>query len=381
MALTKPFAENGNKTTIPATTSDGSVSYDQGFGSFYALPPEEGGLFIDRAQFNQLMYDTTSQVLENKNNISALSTQAGQAQGILDTAIKILDESKTSNKRKVITVGTSGADFNNLQDAINEAIKYQNNVRNTGVLWDGYGSSWGSWQVVVRLVTDIELASACQIHLSSGILTIDLNKKTVTCVNDGFWIGSSLCGLVNIINGSIIKKNYAQPYTNAGVRSYSICNVGCDASYIDGVVDSTPGANGYVTIKGFSDGILNGHWGIMSIRANVSNCINCVDHLNTLYTYIVRGNYSSDQTTDGTGSIPIYIRGGGLFSINGYNSVTITSNIPTGGTVRPCINIGSGSTVTTYWGGLTINNTGIATKCNIASNTVSAYGVIYTTYF
>ena len=60
MALTKPFAENGDKKAIPQTTSDGSVSFDRGFGSFYALPPEEGGLFIDRAQFNQLMFDTTS---------------------------------------------------------------------------------------------------------------------------------------------------------------------------------------------------------------------------------------------------------------------------------------------------------------------------------
>lgn len=72
MALTKPFCENGNKVAIPETTADGSVSYDQGFGAFYALPPEEGGLFIDRAQFNQLMYDTTSQVITNKNNITTI---------------------------------------------------------------------------------------------------------------------------------------------------------------------------------------------------------------------------------------------------------------------------------------------------------------------
>ena len=70
MALTKPFAENGDKKAIPQTTSDGSVSFDRGFGSFYALPPEEGGLFIDRAQFNQLMFDTTSQVLDNKQAIT-----------------------------------------------------------------------------------------------------------------------------------------------------------------------------------------------------------------------------------------------------------------------------------------------------------------------
>lgn len=73
MALTKAFAENGNRLAIPAdATPDGSVSYDQGFGAFYALPPEEGGLFIDRAQFNQLMYDTTLAILENKAEFDGL---------------------------------------------------------------------------------------------------------------------------------------------------------------------------------------------------------------------------------------------------------------------------------------------------------------------
>lgn len=379
MALTKPFAENGNKLAIPETTSDGSVSYDQGFGSFYALPPEEGGLFIDRAQFNQLMYDTTSQVLENKNNISTLTAQAGQAQGILNTAMKIIDEPKTSTQRKVITVGTSGADFNNLQDAINEAIKYQNNVRNTSILWDTYGPAWGSWQVVVRLTTDIELSSACRINLSSGILTIDLNQKTVYCEQDGFWIGSNLASLISIINGSIIKKNYSAPYSNTAIRSYAFCNIGCGSAYIDGVAQSS--GNGHVTIKGFEKGAWNGHWGVMGIRGHISNCTACIDHSLTIYTYIISGTYSSDQATDGTNSVPINARGGGLLTINGGGLVTISSNIPTGGVVRPCININSGTTATLYSGGISINNQGIATKCNIASNTVSANGVIYTTYF
>ena len=72
MALTTPFAQNGDKKAIPQSTSDGSVSFDRGFGSFYALPPEEGGLFIDRAQFNQLMYDTTSAIIGNSNNITTI---------------------------------------------------------------------------------------------------------------------------------------------------------------------------------------------------------------------------------------------------------------------------------------------------------------------
>lgn len=77
MALTKPFCENGDKTPIPPTINDGSVSYDQGFTYAYALPPEEGGKFIDRAQFNQLMYDTTFEVLANK---AAIATKANTSE-------------------------------------------------------------------------------------------------------------------------------------------------------------------------------------------------------------------------------------------------------------------------------------------------------------
>lgn len=114
MALTKPFAENGNKLEIPPTTTDGSVSYDRGFGNLYALPPEEGGLFIDRAQFNQLMYDTTSAVIENNQSITQINSK-----------ISLLSQPDTVK----ITLGdsSSGAQFQTLDDALAEAAKYFGN--------------------------------------------------------------------------------------------------------------------------------------------------------------------------------------------------------------------------------------------------------------
>ena len=73
MAITTPFAQNGDKKEIPQTTSDGSLSFDRGFGSLYGLPPEEGGLFIDREQFNQLVYQITEAILANQQSLSNLS--------------------------------------------------------------------------------------------------------------------------------------------------------------------------------------------------------------------------------------------------------------------------------------------------------------------
>lgn len=528
MALTTAFARNGNRKAVPQTTADGSVSYEQGFGNLYALPPEEGGLFIDRAQFNQIMYDTTSAVISNQtsintlnskvtantnsintlnskvadiesgvstgvvnltgnqtiagvktfssppvsatnptannqvankayvdsvgntavkltgnqtiagvktfsspvvvpnatanthavnlaqlntkananatvnltgnqsiagaktftsnitapnitqmqNSISTLASQAEQAGNTLNTALKIVDFTKSSWGRKVITVGTSGADYDNLIDAINEAIKYQNNVREGSVLGDGFGG-WNVTEVVVRLTTDLEISSTIRITLSSGFLTIDLNKKTIYCTGSGGFAIGRPNALVQIINGSIIKRDYSAPYSGTAIASYGLCIIGQSTSFINGSVDNTPGADGFVTIKGFEKGVWNGHTGIMQILANISDCQNCVYHANSPWTIIVGGTYSSNQAIDGTLATPIYaINGGNLAAIAG----TISSNIASSGTAKPCVYIGYGTTATIL-NNVNINNQGIATKCNIASNTPTSSGIIYTSLF
>lgn len=163
MALTKPFAENGNKTTIPATTSDGSVSYDQGFGSFYALPPEEGGLFIDRAQFNQLMYDTTSSIISNQNSITQINSK-----------LTLLSQPQ----QITISLGNvdSGADFQTLDDALVEAAKY-----------------FGNKQIIISLLSDITINKVYAINsnLHNNIEIIGTGAKRTINFNAGaqlnFW--------------------------------------------------------------------------------------------------------------------------------------------------------------------------------------------------
>ena len=113
MALTKPFAENGDKKAIPQTTSDGSVSFNNGFGSLYALPPEEGGLFIDRAQFNQLMFDTTSQVLENKQQITAQANRINEVNTTLTQSINTkANQATTYTKTEVNNLVNAKANAN-----------------------------------------------------------------------------------------------------------------------------------------------------------------------------------------------------------------------------------------------------------------------------
>ena len=99
MALTKPFAEQGEKKAISLTPdAEGTMNYQDGFGQRYSLPVRStisedgtitttGGLWIQREQFNQLMFDATSAIIENQDNITQLNQDLGN-KGDLTTTNK-----------------------------------------------------------------------------------------------------------------------------------------------------------------------------------------------------------------------------------------------------------------------------------------------------
>lgn len=116
MELTRPFAENGDRKDFPVDTQgDGSMSLQQGFGAFYGLPPEEGGLFIERAKFNQLMYLVSKGVIDNKTATKSLESKYSS---LLASSVKLL------TKNLVWTVGTGGTHLT-LKQALDEACKYK----------------------------------------------------------------------------------------------------------------------------------------------------------------------------------------------------------------------------------------------------------------
>lgn len=83
MALSKPFAVNGNKVSIALDkTDDGVMNYEEGFGARYEQPikavidekgniTSTGGLQITRPQFNGLMNDLSKAIIENQEKIIA----------------------------------------------------------------------------------------------------------------------------------------------------------------------------------------------------------------------------------------------------------------------------------------------------------------------
>lgn len=62
--ITTPFAQNGTRTEIPQTSSDGSVSFDQGYTDLYSKKPSEGGKYVGRVPINYLFYLATAALKE-----------------------------------------------------------------------------------------------------------------------------------------------------------------------------------------------------------------------------------------------------------------------------------------------------------------------------
>lgn len=231
MDLTRPFAENGDRQDFPVDTQgDGTMSLQQGFGAFYGLPPEEGGLFIQRPQFNQLMYLVSKGVIDNK---TAIETLKSEYDSLSTSSAKFL----TQNLEW--TVGAGGK-FTDLQTAINEAAKYINNK---------------DYILKLKLISNIETNRAIYIRkLNIPFVDIDFNgfKVKINSQTIGFYIWSSKIG-------KIIK-----PY----VESYSTCfyflNSTCEqigfanTSYTCKLSCSAPNANAYSPIAGIQAGTGSG---------------------------------------------------------------------------------------------------------------------------
>ena len=82
MAITKKWAANGIKTPIPNDPQgDNLVNYDEGFTTPYRTPIKDGGVPIGMGTFNQLMFDITDEIIQNK---STLNQVAQQINGVID---------------------------------------------------------------------------------------------------------------------------------------------------------------------------------------------------------------------------------------------------------------------------------------------------------
>lgn len=339
MALTKPFCENGNKVTIPETTVDGSVSYDQGFGAFYALPPEEGGLFIDRAQFNQLMYDTTSQVIANK---TAIATKANANATVNLTGNQTINGTKTFNNNitapnittmqnnlntifnsttspvktqtttKIITVGTGG-DFTTIPQAVAEAIKYTSSVQ-------------------IKLISNITTTKNINIENVSGHhITINFNNFKI--INSD----SNTASFFNIDNSSIAVIDFLN------LEGYELRVSNASSTMLRNNVRITAGSRA----------------GSRAIAVNNASSISAYSNI----TYTIQGSSNIS---------PFFCEDNSILTFGNLNSIVDTT--------------GAGALFVAATGGIInlTNLTSIQTTCtataNIAANTITPNGIIFGNY-
>lgn len=216
MELTRPFAENGDRQDFPVDTQgDGTMSLQQGFGAFYGLPPEEGGLFIDRTKFNQLMYLTTKGVIDNKTAIELLQNNYNS---LLTGSAKLLTQNLTW------TVG-SGGDYDNLQAAINEASKYLNygnftitiNLKQGFILSENIFLFYKDLSFVKITSSDSEVSVSRS--LSGSLFSIDYATSPIFNIKLNLSQNSSLNNIFNV--------NYSKIYfkgPNSGILN-SKCSI------------------------------------------------------------------------------------------------------------------------------------------------------------
>lgn len=343
MELTRPFAENGDRQDFPVDTQgDGTMSLQQGFGAFYGLPPEEGGLFIDRTKFNQLMYLISKGVIDNKTAVESLKA-------LVTSSPKLLAENLTWE------VG-SGGDYEDLQTAINEASKYLN---------------CGNFTITINLKNDYRISQ--NIYMNNVFLPfVEISSTQPINIDDSSISENSF--IFNITNSYAPKINTS---ITAGSKNISLINLN----------NSRINFGNKLTFSNFRDNLtcLNGS------LANANNIILSNIKRYGLYASVNSSvNFTSSEIKDSTPSNETFYNGYGSY-INATNcKFTNVNNIAIRTTSsRTDLNGATFSNVTQsssmnniYYGGIayfsgSTSITGVSSFANIAVNTLTSNGILF----
>ncbi|EAK9907380.1 hypothetical protein AXF82_08415 [Campylobacter coli] len=345
MELTRPFAENGDRQDFPVDTQgDGSMSLQQGFGAFYGLPPEEGGLFIQRPQFNQLMYLVSKGVIDNKTAIETLKSEYGS----LSTS-----SAKLLTKNLTWTVG-SGGDYKNLADALKEACKYVNIL---------------NFNITITIKTGYDFANDNIIisGVDLSFVIIDFESRLV-CNN------SSYCLTFNYCKAPYFKLNLNAPSNTERIIRFNQSSCYCE---INGnynlIFEADYGSN--VIVDSGSINFTNKNSSSISLLAIRGGLILFKDRVsisgNISSGYLFEANIGSRILKNGGENVNLQITGDGGFLtatssyFDGFNgTINSTSSSPVYKLLRGSIGYDY-STIT-----------GTSPKYNIAVNTVTSNGII-----
>lgn len=347
MELTRPFAENGDRQDFPVDTQgDGTMSLQQGFGAFYGLPPEEGGLFIQRPQFNQLMYLVSKGVIDNKTAIEALKSEYGS---LVTSSPKLLTENLTWE------VG-SGGDYEDLQTAINEASKYLN---------------CGNFTITINLKNDYKISQ--NIYINNVFLPfVEISSTQPINIDDSSISENSF--IFNITNSYAPKINTS---ITAGSKNISLINLN----------NSRINFGKNLTFSNFRDNLtcINGS------LANANNIILSNIKRYGLYASVNSSvNFRSSEIKDSTPLNETFYNGYGSYinatdcKFTNVNNITIrTTSSRTDLKGATFSNVTQSSSMNNiYYGGIayfsgSTSISGVSSFANIAVNTLTSNGILF----
>lgn len=121
-----PFAQNGDREQVGATSDDNSVNYNEGYTLPYEKPPQDGGKDIERKKLNQILYDFTSKVNDLSQEI--------------DKWINLTTENLNNVKDR-------GNYFQNLTQQATTANNYPINQAGYLLVFNNGINSWGVTQI------------------------------------------------------------------------------------------------------------------------------------------------------------------------------------------------------------------------------------------
>lgn len=383
MALTRPFCENGNKTTIPQTTSDGSVSYDQGFTYAYALPPEEGGLFIDRAQFNQLMYDTTSQVIANtaaivtKANANATVNLSGNQtiQGVKTFSVPPVSATNPSNNNQVAnksyvdSVGNTAVKLTGNQ-TIQGTKTFNNNIvsPNITAMQNNLNTIFSSTTKPVKTQTFTKTITVGTGGDFADLLSAIAEARTYASRVEIRFL-SDLRTTENIVIGNLNGGNIVINFNN-----FKIINTNPNTAYNLSLVQSCIGSINNLSLVGYTFGVLNNSNALLLNNITINNSQYETDCIRVWFGSTIATYFDTTATitlSHGGQRSSIYASIGSIIGISG--DTTINDNSPDGF----CLNVYRGGIINTT--SVTINSTSAAIA-NQTANTVTRNGIIFGNY-
>ena len=358
MALTKPFAVNGDKTPIKLdTTADGVVNYENGFGARYSMPikavidsngniTKTGGLQIERGQMNQILNDFSSAIIENQEGIGDLSSLQTTAKGNLVGAINenfgniqvnknsinnikgqisttnnnigTLSNLTTTNKSNIVSainevnnttpklltqnLTWDVANEAQLREALNEALKFKKDNINT--------------TITLRLTNDIFVTKSIVFtYVDCRNIIIDGQKqfkiqKNMSAVSDSIFNGLHSAFLPKLTNLEISNTTATNQY-GRGIVLYHNSNINLhDVN---------------VTLKNLNTGIVLAGCSVIEARAiNIDSCMYGVISFNS--NLVDLGGASIKNCNIGIR----VINGGGVISANSavFENNTTDCSIP-----------------------------------------------------